>query len=163
MNLLRDWRNILKLAISVGICLLAGAFGAIFTTQSIPDWYATIAKPSFNPPNWIFGPVWTLLYIMMGISAFMVWKKGIEDPRGRFSILVFLFQLLLNATWSVLFFGFRSPFAGLMGIVLLWAAIFLTVFSFFKISKPAGWLLIPYLGWVSFAVVLNYFIWAMNR
>jgi translocator protein len=158
-----NWRKALKLFASVAICLLAGAFGSIFTSMSIPDWYLTIAKPSFNPPNWVFGPVWTILYIMMGVSAFIIWKKGIDNPNVRFSLFVFLFQLSLNATWSVLFFGFRSPLAGLAGIILLWIAIVLTIYKFFKLSKTAGWLLIPYLLWVSFASVLNYTIWQLNR
>lgn len=163
MKFIEGKRDLAKLAASVTACILAGGFGSLFTYQAVPTWYRGLAKPSFTPPDWLFGPVWTLLYIMMGISLYLVWKRGWSDPKVRFSILVFFFQLVLNSIWSLLFFGFRSPMAGLIGIIFLWIAIKLTIWNFYEVSRGAAWLLIPYSLWVTFAAVLNYFIWSLNR
>jgi tryptophan-rich sensory protein len=156
-------RNIFKLIISIVACLGAGAIGSVFTRSAIPTWYATLEKPTFNPPNWLFAPVWTLLYILMGIAAFLVWRKGLENRQVRIALVVFLIQLVLNALWSVVFFGLESPLYGLIVISILWVAILVTVLKFFKISWVASVLMWPYLLWVTFAAVLNSSIWLLNR
>ncbi|MCX6008784.1 MAG: tryptophan-rich sensory protein, partial [Chloroflexi bacterium] len=141
----------------------AGLIGSIFTREAIPTWYAALEKPAFNPPNWLFAPVWTLLYIMMGVAAFLVWRKGLENKQVRIALIVFLVQLVLNALWSVAFFGLESPLYGLIVIAALWVAILLTVLKFYRISSAASVLLWPYLLWVTFAAVLNVSIWLLNR
>jgi tryptophan-rich sensory protein len=155
--------DILKLVVSIVACLAAGAIGSVFTRSAIPTWYATLEKPAFNPPNWLFAPVWTLLYIMMGIAAFLVWRKGLENRQVRIALIVFLIQLVLNALWSVVFFGLESPLYGLIVISALWVAILFTVLKFFRISSVASVLMWPYLLWVTFAAVLNVSIWLLNR
>ena len=117
----------LKLILSIGICLGAGILGSFFTVSSIPNWYVTLNKPFFSPPNWVFGPVWTILYILMGYSLYLVWKKK-KVPS------VFWLQLILNASWSIIFFGMKNPGLALIDIALLWVAIVLTIKSFYKIS-----------------------------
>ena len=154
--------DILKLTVSIIACLMAGAFGSVFTFSSIPTWYASLNKPFFTPPNWLFGPAWTTLYILMGIALFLVWNKGFKDKEPKLALYVFSIQLILNAAWSFLFFGLRSPLLGLAGIIPLWVSILLTIWRFWKIDKRAGALLIPYLVWVSFATALNYAVLAMN-
>jgi tryptophan-rich sensory protein len=155
--------NILRLLTSIAVCQLAGVIGSVFTSSAIPGWYAALRKPSFTPPGWVFGPVWISLYLLMGVSAFMIWSKGLSDSRVRVALSLFLGQLLLNTLWSVLFFGLRSPLAGFIEILILWIAITLTMISFWRISSPSGILLLPYLLWVSFAAVLNYSILILNR
>jgi benzodiazapine receptor len=155
--------DIWKLVVSIIACLAAGAIGSIFTRQAIPTWYATLEKPAFNPPNWLFAPVWTLLYIMMGIAAFLVWRKGLENRQVRIALIVFLAQLILNALWSVVFFGLESPLFGVVVIAALWVAILFTVLKFYRISLAASVLMWPYLLWVTFAAVLNSSIWLLNR
>lgn len=152
----------MKLFISIVICQLAGLVGAIFTIPEIYGWYATLNKPAFNPPSWIFGPVWMCLYLLMSLSLFFVWRKAMTKD-VKIGLKLFAIQLLLNMLWSLLFFGFQSPLAGLVDIILLFAAILFTMISFFKISRVAAILLIPYLLWVAFASVLNYQIWILNR
>jgi benzodiazapine receptor len=154
--------DILKLVVSVIICLGAGFIGSVFTTPSIPTWYATLKRPSFAPPNWLFAPVWTTLFVLMGIAAFLVWRRGLNDPQVKIALGIFIVQLILNTLWSVMFFGLRSPLGGLIDISILWIAILLTILNFFKISTTAGLLLIPYILWVSFAAVLNFSIWRLN-
>lgn len=144
------------------ICLLAGVIGSIFTTPAIQGWYATLVNPSFNPPNWVFAPVWTGLYLLMGISAFLVWRKGLDNHLVNSGLRIFILQLILNTLWSFLFFGLKSPLLGLIEIVLLWIAIVLTILSFFRVSKLAGILLLPYILWVSFATILNFSLWRLN-
>jgi tryptophan-rich sensory protein len=156
-------RDIWKLVVSIVASLAAGAIGSIFTRQAIPTWYATLEKPAFNPPNWVFMPVWTLLYIMMGVAAFLVWRKGLENRQVRIALIVFLVQLVLNALWSVAFFGLESPLFGLIVIAALWVAILFTTLMFYRISWVAGVLMLPYLLWVTFAAVLNESIWLLNR
>jgi len=153
------------IAVLVGfilICLAAGAIGSIFTFQSIPTWYAGLNKPDFSPPNWVFGPVWTTLYIMMGIAAYLVYAKDVKKKEVRTALMVFSVQLVLNTLWSILFFGLQSPLYGLICIIALWLAIAATIWKFYGIDKNAGRLLAPYILWVSFASVLNYFIWMLN-
>jgi benzodiazapine receptor len=155
--------DIWKLVVSIVACLAAGAIGSVFTQQAIPTWYAALEKPAFNPPNWVFMPVWTLLYILMGIAAFLVWRKGLENKQVRIALIIFLVQLVLNASWSVAFFGLQSPLYGLVVIVVLWVAILFTTLKFYSISRAAGVLMWPYLLWVTFAAVLNESIWLLNR
>jgi translocator protein len=141
---------------------VVGVIGSIFTTPAIPTWYVTLNKPSFNPPNWIFAPVWTLLYLSMGISAFLIWEKGINKKEVRIALLIFSGQLVLNVLWSYLFFGLKSPSLAFVGIIVLWLAIAATIYAFYKISKPAGLILIPYILWVTFAAFLNFSILMLN-
>ncbi len=154
--------EILILFSSIIICQLAGFIGSLFTTSSIPRWYANINKPSFNPPNWVFAPVWTTLYLIMGISLFLVWRTGLNEKEVKIAVAVFAFQLALNALWSFLFFGLESPFSAFIEIIFLWASILVSIILFLRISRIAGYLLIPYLLWVSFASVLNFAIWRLN-
>jgi len=154
--------NFGKLAVSVLVCLSAGFIGSFFTTPSIPTWYATLNKPSFNPPNWLFAPVWTTLFILMGIAAFFIWRKGLKKKEVKSALIIFLFQLIFNTLWSFLFFKFHSPFWALADIAVLWVLILLSLIKFWKINKAAGILLIPYLLWVSFASFLNYTIYRLN-
>jgi translocator protein len=154
--------NFGKLTVSVLVCLSAGFVGSLFTTPSIPTWYATLNKPSFNPPNWLFAPVWTTLFILMGIAAFFIWRKGLKKKEVKSALIIFLFQLIFNTLWSFLFFKFHSPFWALADIAVLWVLILLSLIKFWKINKAAGILLIPYLLWVSFASFLNYTIYRLN-
>jgi benzodiazapine receptor len=154
--------DVLKLLASIIICQLAGVIGSLFTSPAIPTWYAALVKPTFNPPNWVFAPVWISLYFLMGISAYLVWRKGTENPRVNLALRFFIIQLILNSIWSVLFFGFRFPLLGFVEIILLFFFILLTVVYFFKVSKIAGILLLPYILWVSFAAVLNFSLWRLN-
>jgi tryptophan-rich sensory protein len=157
-----NYSGLKKLIVSLFICLFAGFIGSFFTTPAIPTWYATLQKPSFAPPNWVFFPVWTSLFIMMGISVFLVWQKGWEDRKVKTAIYLFASQLVLNALWSFAFFGLRSPLLGLMEIIILWMAILATIHSFMKVSRTAAYLLIPYILWVSFAASVNFSIWRLN-
>ena len=152
----------IKLTISILACLILGGLSGISTTSAITGWYSTLIKPSFNPPNWIFGPVWTLLYILMGISFALIWNKGIEKKEIKNALGIFVFQFLLNLVWSFLFFGMQNPAIAFIDIVILWLAIILTVKKFLPIDKAAAYLLIPYLLWVSFASLLNISIWYLN-
>ena len=155
--------NVIKLAASIGLCLIAGALGSMFTTPQIPGWYADLAKPSFNPPNWLFGPVWTALYVMMGISLFLVWRAGFAERRVQLAVGFFIAQLACNVLWSYAFFGRQSPLAGLVVIIALWILIVITMIASAPVSKAAALLLIPYLLWVSFASILNASLWRLNR
>jgi tryptophan-rich sensory protein len=156
--------NLAKLIVSLAVPFLVGLMGELFTTpDSIGNWYANLNKPSFSPPNWIFGPVWTTLYIMMGIAAYLVWRKGLDNKIVCVALVCFIVQLILNAIWTPLFFGLRSPLAGLIDIVLLLSAIDLTAILFLRISKPAALLLVPYALWVLFAAILNASIYLLNR
>lgn len=145
------------------ICLLIGFLSSIPTRDSILNWYPTINKPFFNPPNWIFAPVWTILYIMMGIAFGRVWNKYQKNNGdSKNALLIFGFQLLLNALWSLLFFGLKNPLLAFIEIILLWLVIYETIKSFKKIDVLAANLLYPYLVWVSFATILNGSIWYLN-
>lgn len=147
-------------ALFIVLCLAAGAIGGLATYPAIPGWYASLDKPSFNPPNWVFGPVWTVLYVLMGIAAYAVYKMKKKEVRG--ALAVFGLQLCLNILWSVLFFGLHSPLYGLLCIMALWTAIAVTIIRFYEISKTAGLLLVPYILWVSFASLLNFYVWVLN-
>ena len=153
----------IKLAASVVMCLLAGFVGSLFTTPKIDGWYASIHKPSFTPPGWLFGPVWTLLYVLMGIALYIVWRKGLAAKGVKIALAVFLVQLVLNALWSFAFFGAESPLAGLVVIVALWAMIAAAIAAFAPVSRAAAALLMPYILWVSFATILNASIYFLNR
>ncbi len=154
--------NVFKLLVSILACQVAGGIGAIFTAQSVSNWYAALNRPYFSPPNWIFAPVWTILYLLMGLSLYLVWKKGLENKQVKTGVMVFLFQLFLNSLWSFLFFGLQSSFYAFIGIIFLWLAILITIIIFSKISKKAAYLLLPYIIWVSFAALLNFNIWQLN-
>ncbi|MGB7054915.1 MAG: TspO/MBR family protein [bacterium] len=155
--------DIWRLIISIFVCQLAGIIGSVFTTPQISTWYATLKKPSFSPPNWLFGPVWITLFLLMGISLFIVWRKGLDTPSVRGGLTLFGIQLVFNVLWSVSFFGFKSPISGLFVIVILWIMILLTILQFSKITEPAAILLIPYIVWVSFAAILNLSLFLLNR
>ena len=154
--------DVLGIAIAVIVCELVGVVGAIFTAPVIPTWYASLVKPSFTPPGWLFGPVWTTLYALMGIAAFIVWRRGLAVAGVKAALLLFVVQLLLNALWSPVFFGVHSPSGGLAIILALWVAIVATIALSAGVSKAAAVLLVPYLLWVSFATVLNFSIWRLN-
>ena len=141
---------------------MAGIVGSVFTTSSIPTWYANLARPELSPPNWIFGPVWTMLFALMGIAAFLVWQKGQNRRDIKIALGVFIVQLILNTLWSIIFFGMQNPGAAFIEIIILWLAILVAVVAFAKVSKVAAWLLVPYVLWVTFAGYLNYFIWILN-
>lgn len=154
-------KKIYKLIISLLIPQLAGGLGGIFTAGSVKDWYPVLEKPSLNPPSWVFGPVWTALFLLMGYALYLVWTSE-SGKNKRLAFWAFGIQMVLNALWSIIFFGLNSPGGALIEIVFLWLAIFATIIAFAKISKPAAWLLLPYILWVSFASYLNYAIWALN-
>ena len=156
-------KDILYLVGSIVVCQLAGVVGGIFTASSVGTWYGGLVKPSFNPPGWIFSPVWISLYLMMGIALFLILRKGFGSAGVRAAVVLFACQLVLNALWSFLFFGLRVPFVAFLEIVVLWFFIVMTTIKFFQLSKAAGILLLPYLLWVSFASVLNFFLWSLNR
>ena len=169
--------NSLKLIIAIAVSEAAGVIGAIFTTPAIQSgWYAILARPALNPPAWVFGPVWTTLYALMGISLFLIWSSyakasdGQEKRTIKIALVLFGIQLILNTLWSIIFFGSTSlTIHGLnnigiafVEIIFLWLAILATIIAFVKISKPAAWLLVPYILWVSFAGYLNFSIWTLN-
>jgi tryptophan-rich sensory protein len=154
--------DFVKLAASLVLCFLAGAIGSVFTYASIPTWYASLNKPFFTPPNWLFGPAWTTFYILMGLSLYLVWKKGFKGKAKKQALYLFAAQLILNALWSFLFFGLQSPLYGFVGIVPLWLFILLTIWKFWKIDRNAALLLLPYIAWVSFAAALNFAVWMLN-
>ncbi len=155
-------KKIFKLFISIAICEIVGVIGSAFTFPSIPTWYAALEKPLFNPPNWIFAPVWTSLFALIGISLYLILEGGLENKRERTGLLIFGLQLVLNASWSFLFFGLHNIFYALLDIILLWFVILLTIHKFRGINRKAAYLLVPYLLWVSFAAVLNFYIWVLN-
>jgi len=144
------------------LCELAGGIGSYFTAPAIPVWYATLKKPLLTPPDWLFAPVWILLYVLMGIAVFLIWREKRYGKPRQTALFLFGIQLALNALWPYLFFGLRSPLAGLVGIVPLAICIFLTLRLFLRISFPAGILLIPYLLWVGYAAGLNFSIYILN-
>jgi benzodiazapine receptor len=156
-------RDALKFVVSILVCQLAGLIGGLFTASSVDTWYAALTKPSFNPPNWLFSPAWITLYVLMGIALFLVWRKGIQTEGVKNAIAFFAGQLALNTLWSILFFGLQKPLVAFIEIVVLWCLILITLLKFTKITKFAGLLLVPYLLWVSFAAVLNFFLWFLNR
>lgn len=177
--------NFIKLLTSIIVCELAGIAGSFFTMPEITSWYMKVNKPSFNPPNWIFGPVWTLLFVLMGISLYLVWFKKAEPSKTIFAkkikawnkysekfyngswrriniYLIFWTQLILNILWSFIFFGMHSPSVAFFEVIMLWFAILFTIINFYRVSKAAAYIMIPYILWVSFASILNFYIWILN-
>ena len=152
----------MKLFISILIPLLVGAISGFFTSSGVNGWYALANKPWFNPPNWIFAPVWTTLYVLMGIALFLVWKADADKSIKQTAIILFTLQLALNFFWSIIFFKLQQPGWAFVEIILMWLMILLTILWFGKINATAAWLLVPYICWVSFASVLNYSIWKLN-
>jgi translocator protein len=155
--------SIVKLIISVVACLAAGGVGSLFTFKAIPTWYPGLKKPKYTPPNQAFGPVWTALYILMGLSVFFIWQKGLAYDGVLLAFVFFWAQLVLNALWSIIFFGMKSKGGGVITIVILWFLILAAIITSFKVSGWAGTLLIPYIIWVSIASYLNIGIWWLNR
>ena len=170
INTIKKFRNskkamdfqIWKLIVSIAICQGAGVIGSWFTSQSIPTWYETLQKPSFAPPGWFIGLVWIILYALMGISLYLIWIKNGEDQGALSAIILFFVQLTLNVLWSYAFFGLKSPMGGIYVIIALWVFILITLIRFFPIDRIAGYLMVPYLVWVSFASVLNAFFVRLN-
>lgn len=147
----------------VALSLFAGIIGSIFTIAAIPVWYANLAKPWFNPPAWLFSPVWTILYILMGSAAFLIWKTNRKSQRLKNNALTLYFiQLILNSVWSFLFFGLKNPTLALAEILILLLTIIATTYYFWKINRIAAYLMLPYIAWVSFATILNSSIWLLN-
>jgi benzodiazapine receptor len=154
-------RSLIGLAVSMGLCFGAGFLGSVFTTPSIPTWYAGLAKPSWTPPAWIFGPAWSVLYGMMALALWLIWRRG-GVAMAKVPIVLFMVQLVLNVLWSLLFFGLRMPGVAFAEIVLLWLAILATMITFWRLNSTAGLLLFPYLIWTAFAGALNFALWHMN-
>ncbi len=154
--------NYSKLGISIILCQLAGLIGSIFTFPSVTAWYRTLIKPQFTPQPWVFAPVWTILYLLMGIALYLVWQTKFKKSEVKTAINLFAIQLTLNVTWSFLFFGQHNPFYGLIDIIPLAIAIIATIIQFNKINRNAALLMLPYLAWVLFASYLNYSIWMLN-
>ncbi len=154
--------NIFKLVITIVGAQAAGIIGSFFTVSAIPEWYEYLTKPPLIPPNWIFAPVWTALFLMMGIAAFMVWREGLHKKDVKIGMSLFVVQLILNTFWSIIFFGMRAPGLALIEISFLWLAILATLIYFWRVSKVAGVLMIPYLLWVTFAAYLNLGVFWLN-
>ncbi|MFH1405442.1 MAG: TspO/MBR family protein, partial [Patescibacteria group bacterium] len=151
-----------KFVASIFICLCAGVVGSFANAGNINTWYATLQKPVFNPPNWVFGPVWTILYIMIGIALYLVWQKWKKDKFSRIVFVMFLIHLFVNAMWSVVFFGLHDIGKAFLVIIVLWLMIIALMFLFEKIDRKATLLFVPYLLWVTFAAFLNFSIWELN-
>ncbi|SYZ71830.1 conserved membrane hypothetical protein [Candidatus Zixiibacteriota bacterium] len=154
--------DIFKLVVSILICQAAGLIGSIPNIEAIPNWYAGLNKPSFTPPNWLFAPVWTTLYLMMGMALFLIWKRGWGAPQVATAIGLFAAQLILNAAWSWLFFGLKLTFVAFLEILILWLMLLLTILKFRILVPTAAYLMIPYLAWVGYASVLNFSLWRLN-
>jgi len=155
-------KDLIKLLISIFAVAAAGAIGSVITSSSVATWYLSLPKPSFNPPSWVFGPVWTVLFLLMAIAAYLIWKKGWKRPEVRVALSLYSVQLVLNVLWTVLFFGYHNLAAAYVEVIILWFAIFLTIEFFRGISKAAAWLLLPYLLWVAFAAFLNFSLWNIS-
>lgn len=157
------FKKLLGLILAIVICQMAGVIGSVFTFDAIPTWYVTLQKPTFSPPNWVFGPVWVTLYTLMGISIFIIWQEGIKNKKVKEAVYWFGAQLFFNAIWSIIFFGLKDVFLALVVISIMWVLIVVTITKFWKINKISAYILLPYLAWVSLASVLNYNIWILNR
>jgi len=156
--------QVFKFIAALAVCFGASGIGAIFMKdESISNWYAQLQKPNITPPDWVFGPVWTILYLLMGISVFIIWNKGLDYPKVKQALVLFLIQLALNAAWTPLFFGLHLILPALIEIMLLWLAILATLSAFKRISPRASMLLLPYLIWVGYAVILNGSICYLNQ
>ncbi|MDQ7823286.1 MAG: TspO/MBR family protein [Candidatus Eremiobacteraeota bacterium] len=158
-----SFSRIISLIACIVLCEAAGALGALFTSRSVSTWYQAIKKPFFNPPGWVFAPVWTLLYALMGISLFLIIREGFKNRPVQIAVALFAVQMAFNVSWSYAFFGLRSPLAGLVIIILLWISIIAAMISFWPISRWASSLFIPYVLWVTFAMILNLFLYLLNR
>ena len=156
-------KDITRLVLSIAIPLAVGGLSGFATARGVAEWYPTLVKPSFNPPTWIFGPVWTVLYIMMGVAAFLIWREGFGTRGVKLALTLFALQLALNGLWSILFFGLQAPGWALVDIIALWCAIAANTMLFWRVAPAAGMLLLPYLAWVSFATLLNASLWWLNR
>ncbi len=156
-------KEIPRLIVSIIIVFLAGAVGTVYTLKEITGWYAYLPKPGWTPPNWAFGPIWSILYILMGISLFLVWREGLDKKNVQIGVLVFAVSLAINVIWSLVFFGTHNIFGGLVLVLILWISILINIVVFYRISKPAGLILIPYLMWVSIASYLNYAVFLLNH
>ncbi len=154
-------RQVVGLVVALAATFAAAGIGSVFTSQSVGDWYAGLEKPSFNPPSWVFGPVWTVLYALMALAAWLVWRRG-GWREARLALGLYAGQLVLNAAWSALFFGARLPGLAFAELVALWLAILATTAAFFRRSVPAGVLMLPYAAWTGFAGVLNFALWRLN-
>lgn len=152
-----------KLIFAIVLCQVAGVIGSLFTFSAIPTWYASLVKPSFNPPSWIFGPVWTILYTLMGVSLYIILSKGLKKKEVSVAVNLFVWQLIANSLWSIIFFGMKNIQLALIEILLLLVLVFTTIKKFYKINKVAAYLLIPYFLWGSFATLLTYTIWILNK
>lgn len=153
----------IALVVAIALPLLVGALGSVFTFDAVRTWYPTLVRPAFAPPSWVFGPVWTTLYVMMGLASWLVWRAGFARPEGRRALTFYAVQLGFNLAWSWLFFGIRQPLLALVDIVVLLVLIGVTVHRFAALSRGAALLLVPYLTWVGFATVLNGAFWWLNR
>lgn len=156
-------KNWVKLVISLALPQIAGLSGALFTETGEGSWYQSIQKPEWNPPGWVFGPVWTTLYVLMGIAFYLVWKSEAPAKKKRPALAFWIVQLIFNFLWTIIFFNGHEIFYAFAEIVALWLAILITIFLFARISKPAAWLMVPYISWVSFAALLNYTIFQLNQ
>ena len=154
--------SFVKLLIAIAIPVLVGGISGFFTVTGVETWYQTIQKPSWNPPNWVFGPVWTTLYVMMGIALWLVWKEDTSRELKMIAGILFAAQLILNFFWSFIFFKLEQPGFAFLEILFMWVAILATIFAFAQVNKTAAWLMVPYISWVSFAAMLNFTIWRMN-
>ena len=163
MNAGKSTSSIWKLIIAILICESTGILSGLIANTGMNPWFDALNKPSWNPPAFLFAPVWTLLYLLMGISLWLIWKSNTPAPQKINAIILFALQLFLNFWWSIIFFNFHSPAFALVNIILMLILILLTIISFSKHSKPAAWLLVPYMAWVSFATILNYTIWVLNK
>lgn len=156
-------KNWIKLVISLALPQVIGGTAALFTSTGVNSWFRTIEKPEWNPPNWVFAPVWTTLYILMGIAFYLVWKTDAPARKKKWAMGLWLAQLILNFCWSLIFFYQQQIAGALLEMALLWIMILITIFAFARIHKLAAWLMVPYISWVSFAFMLNYAIWDLNR
>jgi len=162
MPMKRDSRQWLMLAIFVSICIAVGGFGAIYTESPRAVWFDTLRQPDWSPPAWLFGPVWAILYLFMAVAAWLVWRNARSYRQTAGALILFGIQLALNLAWSGIFFGLRSPGAAFIEILILWVAIVATMIAFWRVTRLAGLLFVPYLLWVTFASALNYAIWQLN-
>lgn len=158
----RERKTMIRIVVAVALCLLVGALSGFATQSSVDTWYSTLIKPSFNPPNWIFAPVWTVLYILMGVAAGMVWGYGYYHRWVKTALYFFGFQLLLNASWSIVFFGLKLPLPALLVLLFLLVLIVMTIRRFYIVNRTAAYLMVPYLFWVLFAGILNFKIVQLN-
>jgi len=154
---------VIKVIISLAVTFSAPVIASLVTDPAASNWYANLNKPSFNPPGWIFGPVWTVLYILMTVSAALVWYRGLPGQKVRMALALYIVQLVLNALWTPIFFGLQMPLLAFIDIMLLWAAVILTILAFLRVSRYAALLMAPYLIWTTFAAILNFSLWYLNR